>query len=640
MRRTFTAAVLVLASVLPAGCNNAKSDRGFVQREWSLTLRELGIVPVFPPREDVVVGDVYASSFNPDDLDAQELMERKWKDLGRDDRAKRLQIGMSSRLARIDTQRATLDEYSATLSAPATNPDYRDIVGNPALAAANESVAKAERDLQAANSLTKQPAQDAKNATDALRQATREREDAAAKVTRADNALKESRGKPADPAKIKQLEVDLATRKQTARDRDNELLDWQRKLADTPAEPVDKKKEAERKVVEATRLKEDADRAIRFAEADLAAEKARLQDPAELEKQLQDAKDELAKKTDAETTATRVDADAKASLKAADEAAKPLIADAQQKLDAIKAVRDNIEKAGAKLLYSQPRDAVRNVYDARSPLSGTGGADDLLNSRVNRLRLVGFPEFATASFTSGDLAALIPIEAFSLGLNISSTQVERVSVKVPAAESYGLSLNRLMASIAEQRTKPDPACPKSRRMITQWLLKDDILGPARFKFGESHPGGKVQKVYFRVIAEVFYARALDVSVFASSSFGVRAQLAAPIPTKPVEEGDPKQGSLESFKQPTMDASGLGSPAGAAALADMRARLGTTMTVPGGQMQLVSYNEKSIGLRRIWDRPVAIGFRGLTLEVDIDTGVISKVFDSTTATPQIVPGPLE
>lgn len=56
---------ILLSLVAAVGCGTAP-PRGHVAKEWALTMRELGIVPVFPPREDVQVGDVYARRCNPD----------------------------------------------------------------------------------------------------------------------------------------------------------------------------------------------------------------------------------------------------------------------------------------------------------------------------------------------------------------------------------------------------------------------------------------------------------------------------------------------------------------------------------------------------------------------------------------------
>ncbi|MBK8098193.1 MAG: hypothetical protein IPK26_13860 [Planctomycetes bacterium] len=77
MRRRHSS-VLLTTCVL-AACSTF--SRGDVQREWNNTFRELGILPIYPPREDVQVGDVmlrrgsatdlqgaYESGFPPIDL--------------------------------------------------------------------------------------------------------------------------------------------------------------------------------------------------------------------------------------------------------------------------------------------------------------------------------------------------------------------------------------------------------------------------------------------------------------------------------------------------------------------------------------------------------------------------------------------
>ncbi|MFM9958179.1 MAG: hypothetical protein ACKVZJ_08875 [Phycisphaerales bacterium] len=596
-----------------------------------MTLRELGIVPVFPPREDFVVGDVFVSVEDPEGPDVRKIFETEWEKLSPADREKRLAMGMSSRLSRLPVLPNVANEYERTLAAPATGAEYNDILGNPALAAVNEKITSAEAALQAAKDIVKGPEAAVAAAATALRDAKHAVEDAETEVKRATIALNEAKGKPADPARIQQLEQAVGTKRTALRDAEKELLAAQQANELTPDQPADKKADARLRVTKAQHAEAVAKVELRQADEDLAAAKAAKFDIAALEDQLAKANNKLTRAKDEETKATRDDADAKESLAKAQSRST----DAQQKvktrIDELKATAAAIEKAGVKLLYSQPRDAEHNVYTL-APLDPKG-ADALKNARVNRLRLVGFPEFATASFTQGDLSALIPIEAFSLGLNVSASQVNRVSVKVPAAESYGISTENIIPIIADEVTVNG-----ERR----WKLKESLVNASRFRLQPSTTD--TTKAYFRVVTEVYYARALDVSVFASNSFGVRAQLAAPIPTAPAasasapqnpqpEEPSEQPGSLDSFKQPDIDTSGLRSPEGVRALESIKQRIGTTTSVPGGQMQLVSYNEKSVGLRRIWDRPVAIGFRGLTIKVNLDTFIIESVQVTSSARPE-------
>jgi hypothetical protein len=67
--RGILTAVLALDVLFMAGCSSENSH-GNVYRQWSTRMAEMGIFPVYPPREDVVVGDVYALPLHPYDTAA------------------------------------------------------------------------------------------------------------------------------------------------------------------------------------------------------------------------------------------------------------------------------------------------------------------------------------------------------------------------------------------------------------------------------------------------------------------------------------------------------------------------------------------------------------------------------------------
>src|SRR5436190_3602272 len=66
---------LILTGALAGGalvmtsCSSVDS-LGHVYRDWSKRMSEMGIFPVYPPREDIVVGDVYALPLHPYDTAA------------------------------------------------------------------------------------------------------------------------------------------------------------------------------------------------------------------------------------------------------------------------------------------------------------------------------------------------------------------------------------------------------------------------------------------------------------------------------------------------------------------------------------------------------------------------------------------
>lgn len=57
---------LLTVGIIATGCaTNYSKQRNKVYQDWSRSFSELGIFPVFPPREDVVVGDVWALPLHP-----------------------------------------------------------------------------------------------------------------------------------------------------------------------------------------------------------------------------------------------------------------------------------------------------------------------------------------------------------------------------------------------------------------------------------------------------------------------------------------------------------------------------------------------------------------------------------------------
>ncbi len=530
-------------AVLACGCATTK-DRGFVQREWSTSLRELGIVPLFPPREDVFVGDVYASKDDPDSAEMRRIFETRWGKLTESEQTKRLRIGMSSRLTRLDINAVALAEYKKTIAVPATTTDYESILGNPAMAAAIENIKQKET-----------------------------------AVTTIEKQIEEKKRKADDKTK----ELTTAT-------------DEKKKLDEEVKKAADELEEAKKKGVGVAEAQKKFDElSVRQKEKQAALDKITS------EKKLAD--DEHAK----------IQADKKADL----EKAKKDVADA-------KVLKDMVSKN----LYAQPRDAKFNVFTA-DPLNPQG-ADDLPNARINRLRLVGFPQFSTVSFTQSDLSALIPIEAMMLGLNISASTVNRVSVNVPAAESYGISVGGIYEKIADS-SKGVP------QKIGSSYLCDSILTPLKFLYLSSQPGPNWANpeepyAYVRVITEVFYARALDVSMFSNRAFGAKLQVSPP--QSETETGAPADTDTPQTTF-AIDSQATGSPTAAATLKSLEARLGQVQTVPGGTVQFVGYSEQSIGLRRVFDRPIAIGFRGLRLKIDVRTGEIVESSVTGSANPEIV-----
>ncbi len=769
----FFAHVLLLTTLIAtvSACQGGNNDRGFVQREWSKSMRELGIVPVFPPREDLLVGDVYAYDFNPDDPKSQKIFETAWDDLDDGDKAIRSKMGMSPRLARWDVSAELSNEYKLSMAVPATPTEYNSILGNPAVVVAEEQLKSAKAGKAKAVAAKAAAKKVVDDAAKKLGEVTTKKKEADSKVTAAKKDLDDRLKKWLEDSQASEREAEIKEiEAQTAVD------------ADPGAANID---ELKRNLQKAKNDHKIATLNVEHAQAGLPskgfAPKNVQDDLTALEGVLEITKTEQAEqgeKVKTETENHRV-ADAaftenKPGLEKKITAAQGLVTQAENLVTAMKA-------ATAKMLYPQPRDATYNIYDG-SPLGVAGKRDDLQNARVNRLRLVAFPEFSTVSFSQSDLTSLIPIEAMNFGLNISATNVDRVSVNIPSAESYSLSVREIytallegmqstrqadldigMAAVLEgqalnltksaaglerqadaAQTASDEAkirCiaaadndPKAKAACnaagaqreaailvlrnTAGQERDEaktlsdkallLTGAARaiivadgheveadrlaeedntkkaeaqrikaaekrlearqlrlaagYTTGSSETSSSTTKkllaslhdaalfqtgkafghtqlygigvaldslededtYYVRVATEVYYARALDVSLFTSSSFGARAQL-APATLSATPDGETRTPQTQF----AVDGSATGSASGQAAIDNLVKRIGTTQEVPGGAVQFVGLTERSIGLRRVFDRPVAIGFRGITLRVFVNSGKIAGVVVSNT-----------
>ena len=89
------------------------------QVQWTKTLRQLGIAPTYPPREDVFVGDIYLSSYNPNSKKTQRKFEHG-----------DLSIGIEPRWSHVDLQKILESAYDSRYEFPATPDTYSAIVAS------------------------------------------------------------------------------------------------------------------------------------------------------------------------------------------------------------------------------------------------------------------------------------------------------------------------------------------------------------------------------------------------------------------------------------------------------------------------------------------------------------------------------
>ena len=214
-----------------------------------------------------------------------------------------------------------------------------------------------------------------------------------------------------------------------------------------------------------------------------------------------------------------------------------------------------------------------------------------------RLREIDLP---SSGMSIGDetVEALIPAEVINLTTGDSWKGQKGVAVRAGSAESYSLSLDTLLSLLLEET--PDGS---DRR----YLLKESYRSRLPL-FAQPGSG----RVWIRVISEVVYIRSLDITVQSVVLDEIEDVpppdlTAAPTPAKAPPKGDPM---LRPFER-------------ASRINKLLAESGTDH-LPGVTTRIVNVGKSGVTLRRILQYPVAIAARGMTLEVQSETGAVLRM----------------
>lgn len=247
-------------------------------------------------------------------------------------------------------------------------------------------------------------------------------------------------------------------------------------------------------------------------------------------------------------------------------------------------------------LVPQAADTNRNIF---------------MNGDTHRLRMVGFPSFMSATFSQGDLSAVIPVEGLNIAMAASSSKSKSATLSVPVAESYGLPASEVFQAIRN---------PDGKFMVIGTNLKAaDILSYAGKQVKDAKCDCPVDYAYVRLITEVFYTRALDVSINQKTTSGFGANV------KPLASLGTVSQVVSTVSSNTASGSGAtnsyittrtesGTPADRATELNNQLSAAISQTAPGGSVKFVSAGEFGVGMRRTYERPVAIGYRGMLLKI--------------------------
>ncbi len=214
-----------------------------------------------------------------------------------------------------------------------------------------------------------------------------------------------------------------------------------------------------------------------------------------------------------------------------------------------------------------------------------------------RLREIDLP---SSGMSVGDetVEALIPAEVINLTTGDHWKGQKGVAARAGSAESYSLSLDTLLSLLLDEM--PDAG---DRR----YVLKESYR--SRLPLVAQQGSGRV---WIRVISEVVYMRSLDITVQSVVLDEIQDVpppdlTAAPKPVKAAPKGDPM---LRPFER-------------ASRINQLLAESGTDH-LPGVTTRIVNVGDSGVTLRRILQYPVAIAARGMTLEVQSETGAVLRM----------------
>jgi hypothetical protein len=242
--------------------------------------------------------------------------------------------------------------------------------------------------------------------------------------------------------------------------------------------------------------------------------------------------------------------------------------------------------AGGTVTLSATAATVTFAPASTSVIEGTDSF--FVQGRAHRTRLVGFPDFMSVKIDRASLGAIIPIQGVFTPFGLSMEDVEDASISIPVAESYGVPVATAWA-----------AFPPADR-ASMCALAATVAGS-----GSAGASGVV------MVHEVFYTRAIDISIQSrrAAAFGI---------------GRDREGA-GAVTVPAVTSTGIVSPAasvtqqGSATVAHMGAVvqgvaqiLAARNNVPGVSFSAEQGRSTSINMRRVFDRPVAIGYRSIPL----------------------------
>lgn len=251
---------------------------------------------------------------------------------------------------------------------------------------------------------------------------------------------------------------------------------------------------------------------------------------------------------------------------------------------------------------------------------------------TRRLRLVALNAIPAITYSQGDLNALIPVEVFNIVNGSGWGAPETIMIRPGPAEGYSVPLSPLIQRLLDERISGGKR---------HFFLKPEFQRRLNL-------AGRDNIIWVQIVSEVLYLRTVDVAVVTESGAIEEQDLhASELQSISDNESEPQAVPVAEFEA-SADAEANPLPAppttvileaspdvddrldpvyGAFARAQAINRVlmeSNTDRVPGSILRFLSVTDESVSIRRIWKRGIAVGVRGLTLEVDWRTGRVLRI----------------
>ena len=272
-----------------------------------------------------------------------------------------------------------------------------------------------------------------------------------------------------------------------------------------------------------------------------------------------------------------------------------------------------------------PEDPLRRAWPEAA------AAGDLFRDQqaVVRLRTVSLPP---VQLTRARFEEALPVDAVNLALAGGEWDWNSVVLRMQAAESYAVDTETLLDHLVDEVRPEDqepaslvpggaaapPPAPRSR-----FYLKPEMRDRLAL-----FPSGDVPTVWMHVVTEVLYMRAMQVSVSCEAEEEPETLTMAQLGQDDDEdEGEESEGEApaEPVKEEPEDEDEVLDPAYAAivraqAINEVLRDSGGDL-LPDSQVRFQAIGKDFLSYQRVFQRGIALGARGITMEVDWLTGEV-------------------